>query len=144
MLDYIELFRELNRKRIRYIVVGGIAINLHGIPRMTYDVDLILDLEDKNLKNFLGLLKKWGFKPKVPVALMDFSKKDKRTDWIKNKNMKAFCLLNPDWAISEIDIVIDAPVDYKKISKAIKRIQLQDISIPVIVAPAGMLNPKVS
>ena len=59
-------------------------------------------------------MRQWGFKPKVPVDIMDFSDKNKRYDWIKNKNMKAFNLVNPDWAISEIDIIIDTPVDYKK------------------------------
>jgi predicted nucleotidyltransferase len=132
MLDYLAIFKKLNEKRVKYIVVGGIAVNLYGIPRMTYDIDLILDIEDKNLERFLRLLKEWGFKPKVPVDIMDFAKKDKREDWIRNKNMKAFNLVNPEWAMSEIDIIINTPVDYKKASKNIYHINLQDVSIPTI------------
>ena len=132
MLDYLAIFKKLNEKKIRYLVVGGIAVNLHGIPRMTYDVDLILDLEDENIKEFLQLLKGWGFKPKIPVDIMDFAKKEIRENWIKNKNMKAFNLVNTEWAISEIDIVIDSPVDYKKGYKRMKHIMLHDVSIPVI------------
>ncbi len=132
MFDYLAIFKKLNEKEIRYIVVGGIAVNLHGIPRMTYDIDILLDLEDKNLKKFITLLKGWGFKPKVPVKIMDFAKKDKREDWIKNKHMKAFNLVNPKWAISEIDVVIDSPVDYDKALKKLKHISLQGVSIPVI------------
>ncbi|PIX26488.1 MAG: hypothetical protein COZ68_01110 [Deltaproteobacteria bacterium CG_4_8_14_3_um_filter_43_13] len=63
MLDYLGILKKMNEKGVRYIVVGGIAVNLYGIPRMTYDIDLMLDLEDKNLKKFLKLLKSWGFKP---------------------------------------------------------------------------------
>lgn len=132
MLDYLAIFKKLNEKRIRYIVVGGIAINLYGIPRMTYDIDLLLDLEDKNIEEFLRLLRGWGFKPKVPVNIMDFANSDKRKEWIKNKNMKAFNLVNPEWAISEIDIIIDSPVDYKKGHKRVKNIILHGVSIPVI------------
>ena len=132
MLDYLAIFKKLNEKRVKYIVVGGIAVNLYGIPRMTYDIDLILDIEDKNLERFLRLLKQWGFKPKVPVDIMDFAKKDKREDWIRNKNMKAFNLVNPEWAMSEIDIIINTPVYYKKASKNINHINLQDVSIPTI------------
>lgn len=132
MLDYLAILKKLNEKGIRYIIVGGIAVNLHGIPRMTYDIDLLLDLEDKNLKRFLKLLKGWGFKPKVPVNIMDFAKKDKREEWIKNKHMKAFNLVNPAWAISEIDIVIDSPVDYDKAYKRVNHIKLQDVAIPTI------------
>lgn len=132
MLDYLGIFKELNRKKIKYIVVGGLALNFHGVPRMTYDVDLLLYLENNNLKRFLSLIKMWGFKPKVPVDMMDFASRKKRQDWIRNKNMKAFNLVNPDWGISEIDVIIDTPVDYKKAIKNIKRIDLEGILIPVI------------
>lgn len=132
MLDYLSIFKEFNKKKIKYIVVGGIAVNLHGIPRATYDIDLLLYLEDKNLKNYLALLKSWGFKPKVPVDIMDFAKKEKRTDWIKHKNMKAFNLVNPDWAIREIDIIIDSPVNYRKALSNVKHIRLYDVDIPAI------------
>lgn len=132
MLDYLAIFKGLNTKKIKYIVVGGIAVNLYGIPRMTYDTDLIIDMQDKNLKALLTLLKDWGFKPKLPVDTMDFAKSEKRKDWIKNKNMKAFCLVNPEWAMSEIDIVINTPLNYEKASKNVKYITLQDVAIPTV------------
>lgn len=132
MLDYLAIFKKLNEKKIKYIVVGGIAVNLYGIPRMTYDIDLILELEDKNLTKFIKLMKGWDFKPKIPVDIMDFTKKERRDDWIKNKNMKAFNLVNSKWAMSEIDIVINTPIDYKKASKNINRINIQNVSIPIV------------
>lgn len=132
MLDYLAIFRKLNEERIKYIIVGGLAVNLYGIPRMTYNIDLILDLEDTNLKKFLQLLKNWGFKPKIPVDIMEFAKEEKREDWIRNKNMKAFNLVNPEWAMSEIDIVINTPVNYEKASENIKYFTLQGISAPTI------------
>lgn len=110
------------------------AVNLHGVPRATYDIDLLLYLEDKNLDKFLSLVKTWGFKPRVPVDIMDFAQKEKREEWIKHKNMKAFNLVNPDWAIREIDIIIDTPVDYRKALKKVKYIRLYDVDIPTIAA----------
>ena len=132
MLDYIAICKELNGKRIKYIVVGGVAINIHGIPRMTYDLDFILDLEDNNLETFLKLVKSWGFKPRAPVDIMDFAKKEKRNKWIKDKNMKAFTLQNSEWAMSEIDIVINTPVDYEKAAINIKYVKIKDVSVPTI------------
>ncbi len=85
MLDYISIFKKLNEKKINYIVVGGLAVNLHGIPRITYDIDLLIDFEDNNLKRFLSLLNGWGFKPKVAVNIMDFAQKAKREKWMKQK-----------------------------------------------------------
>lgn len=132
MLDYLAIFKRLNEKRIKYIVVGGVAVNLYGIPRMTYDTDLIVDMQDRNLKAFLTLLKDWGFRPKLPVNMMEFAKSEKRNDWIKNKNMKVFCLVNPEWAMSEIDVVINTPINYKKASKNVKHITLQNVSVPTL------------
>jgi hypothetical protein len=132
MLDYLGIFKELNAKGIRYIVVGGMAVNLHGIPRMTYDIDLLLDMDDRNIESFIQVLKGWGFKPKVPVDIAEFADGAKRNDWIKNKNMKAFNLMNPEWAIREIDILIDAPVDFAKADRDKKVVVIQDVPVPVI------------
>jgi len=132
MLDYLAIFKKFNEQGIRYIVVGGIAVNLYGIPRMTYDIDLLLYMDDGNIKKFLELLKKWGFKPKVPVAMMDFASKDKRKEWIQDKNMKAFNLVNPEWAISEIDIVLNSPVNYEQAHTRVNHIALHGVSVPVL------------
>lgn len=132
MLDYYDIFKHFNKHKIKYIVVGGMAINLHGIPRMTYDLDFLLLLKDSNLKKFLSLMKKWGFKPKAPVNIMDFANKDKRLEWIKNKNMKAFNLINPGWGLSEIDIIIDTPVNYENAAEKIVYKSLNDIKIPTV------------
>ena len=141
MLDYIGVFGKLNEAGVKYIVVGGIAVNLHGIPRMTYDIDLLLDLEDVNIKKFLRLMKKWGFKPKVPVDIMDFAEKEKREAWIKNKHMKAFCLVNPDWALSEIDVIVNTPVDYQTAFGKIVSIPLRNIAVPIISVD-GLIKMK--
>ncbi len=132
MLDYLGIFREFNKTGIKYIVCGAIAVNLHGIPRTTYDIDILLELDDDNINKFLKLLKKWGFKPKVPVDIMDFAVKKKREEWIKEKNMKAFNLYNSKWAISEIDILIDTPVDYNKAIKNVVYKKADGVKIPTI------------
>ncbi|HAR44740.1 MAG: hypothetical protein A2X56_13395 [Nitrospirae bacterium GWC2_57_13] len=132
MLDYLGIFKRFNEEGIRYIVVGGMAVNLHGIPRMTYDIDLLLDMDDRNIESFIQLLTGWGFKPKVPVDIAEFADSAKRNDWIKNKNMKAFNLMNPEWAIREIDILIDAPVDFAKADRGKKVVLIQNVQVPVI------------
>ena len=42
-LDTVKaLFQALNERAVRYTLVGGIALNLHGISRNTLDIDLLL------------------------------------------------------------------------------------------------------
>jgi len=132
MLDYLAIFRSFNDAGIRYLVVGGLAVNMYGVPRMTYDVDVLLDLEDDNVSRFVGLMQEWGFKPKVPVAITEFAEKEKREDWIKNKHMKAFNLVNHEWAIKEIDVIIDSPVDYTQGVQHSRIMVLQGVPISIV------------
>ena len=45
-----RLCKEFNSKSLRYAIAGGFAVALHGAVRGTVDVDLVLDLTEKNLK----------------------------------------------------------------------------------------------
>lgn len=40
---YEEVFRKFELVGIRYLVVGGIAVNLHGYACVTVDLDRMLD-----------------------------------------------------------------------------------------------------
>ena len=132
MLDYLGIFKEFNAKKIKYLVVGGLAVNFYGIPRMTYDIDILLSLDDENVHAFLGLMKKWDFKPKAPVNMTDFADQVKRKDWIANKNMKAFNFVNPQWGVSEIDIILDSPISYEKAITNVKDVDLKGVLVPTI------------
>ena len=132
MLDYLGIFKELNANGIRYVIVGGMAVNLHGVPQMTYDIDLLLDLEDRNVERFIKLLSRWGFNPKVPVRIEELADPVRRNDWITNKHMKAFKLVNPEWAIREIDVLIDTPVDFSSAEQGKKVSVIQGVPVPII------------
>ena len=41
-----KVFRELNKTRVKYLVVGGVAVNLYGYLRFTGDLDLLLLLNN--------------------------------------------------------------------------------------------------
>jgi hypothetical protein len=132
MQTYEFIFSGLNKNKISYIVVGGVAVNLHGIPRMTYDIDLLLDFERSNVEKFASLVKTWGFKPRVPVDILDLADPDKRSSWIKNKNMKAFNLVNPAWSVSELDVLIDVPISYTDAKRTASKLKLGKVTVPVI------------
>jgi len=41
---FAPVFEALNGARVRYVVVGGVAVVLHGHARLTTDLDLVVDL----------------------------------------------------------------------------------------------------
>ncbi len=97
-LDYQTIFREFNKLGIDYIVVGGLAVNFHGVPRMTYDIDLMILLQSENILRLVSQLTRWGYKPKIPIDPRDLADDKKRNSWIRDKEMKALagkCPANP-------------------------------------------------
>jgi hypothetical protein len=48
--------RLLNRHRVRYLLAGGVAANLHGSPRATKDVDVLVPPDPKNMARLLDAL----------------------------------------------------------------------------------------
>jgi len=42
--DFISVLDELRQANVRYVLVGGLAVLLHGIDRLTADIDLVIDL----------------------------------------------------------------------------------------------------
>ncbi|MGH8307715.1 MAG: DUF6036 family nucleotidyltransferase, partial [Gammaproteobacteria bacterium] len=40
-----EIFAALDKTQVRYVVVGGLAVILHGHIRLTQDLDLLIDLD---------------------------------------------------------------------------------------------------
>jgi predicted nucleotidyltransferase len=42
--DFIGLFAMLAAAKVRFVLVGGLALVLHGLDRLTADVDLVIDL----------------------------------------------------------------------------------------------------
>jgi len=64
---YLDFFRELEASKVRYLLVGGLAMNLHGVPRMTMDVDIILAMDEPNLQAFLKAANHLGLHPVAPV-----------------------------------------------------------------------------
>jgi hypothetical protein len=54
--DLIELVLSLANSGVEYIVIGGAAMALHGFPRMTKDIDLLLPIDSENNKRLLKAL----------------------------------------------------------------------------------------
>ena len=131
MIIYEDILREFYKQKVKYVIVGGIAVNLLGSLRSTADIDILAQMTDANLKKIVTILKSKGYAPKQPVDPIRLSDKNIRQEWIDKKHMKAFNFYKKD-SLNELDIIIDSPVSYEKAVKTCKRYRCDDIIIPVI------------
>lgn len=51
-----DVFASLNRHNVRYVVIGGIAAVLHGVPRATFDLDILIDATRDNAQRLIDAL----------------------------------------------------------------------------------------
>lgn len=129
---YEEIFEKLNNSGIDYVVVGGVALVLHGVVRLTADLDIMVHLEDANLRKFVGIMNDLGYRPKAPVKAEDFVSAENRMSWINEKNMTVFSFFHPGNPISLIDVFVKEPMDYKMIRADVVEVMSGNIPIPVI------------
>jgi hypothetical protein len=55
-LDAERIFAALDAREVEYVVIGGIAVQVHGHVRMTNDIDLIPSPTPQNLARLAGAL----------------------------------------------------------------------------------------
>jgi len=59
--DFKEFIQSLNDNQVRYLVVGGYAVALHGHPRYTKDIDIWIEMESENAKRAVKALTQFCF-----------------------------------------------------------------------------------
>lgn len=111
---YLDLLSALERHHVRYLLVGGLAMNLHGVPRMTMDVDIMVALDGTNLAHFILVAGELGLSPTLPVTLEELGDAGKRAFWIKDRHMVAFSLRGAEKSAPTLDVLIGAELPFEE------------------------------
>jgi len=104
--------RSLNAAGVRYLVVGGVAVNAHGYQRLTQDLDLVVQLDAENILVALRALEPLGYHPALPVRGEELADPETRRSWIKHKNMQVFPMVSNRRADTTIDLFVTEPFDF--------------------------------
>ncbi|HLD10861.1 MAG TPA: DUF6036 family nucleotidyltransferase [Candidatus Nanoarchaeia archaeon] len=139
LVNLLDLWTE---QKVEYILAGGQACVLYGVPRMTFDIDLLLNLTQENLERFVKVLDPYGYRPKIPISLLDLKDKDLVSSWISQKNMKALNLSSE--ANPEIDVLLDVPVTYESAKLNCEYKSFRSIKIPLLGLDDLILCKKVA
>jgi hypothetical protein len=51
-----DVFASFQKHRVKYLVIGGVASVLHGVPRATFDLDISIDPTIENATNLLAAM----------------------------------------------------------------------------------------
>jgi len=123
------IFGALERASARYLVVGGVAVVLHGHPRFTADLDLVLALDADNVRAVLGALEPLGYVPRVPVPAEDLADPVRRAEWARNKGMTVFTLTSPLHPATEVDLFVEEPFPFDEAHARALQVDLGDVRV---------------
>jgi hypothetical protein len=108
------IVRALNGAKVKYLIVGGLAVVAHGYERLTNDVDLVISLKRQNIIRGLRALIDIGYNLKIPVAPEQFADPRLREQWRREKNMVVLQLWSDVHRRTPVDVFVYEPFDFQR------------------------------
>ena len=110
-----EVCAALDKAKVNYAIVGGYAVSLHGAPRGTIDVDIVLAWSLKNLRAAENALNKIRLTSQLPLnAEIMFNFRD---EFIQNRNLVAWNFVDISNPIRQVDIIITYKLTSDRVTK---------------------------
>ena len=69
--EILNIWKVFNEKNVRYVTIGGLAVNIYGYTRNTGDIDILIEDTLENRKNFRVALKEIGIMESLCNNILD-------------------------------------------------------------------------
>jgi hypothetical protein len=89
-----DILVSLSTKEVKFIVFGGVAVVLHGVERMTLDLDISLQMSKENIDLFLEVMSEFQMTPRPPVPAEILYDQELIKYIIEEKNALAFTFID--------------------------------------------------
>ncbi len=73
--DFIDFVALCNKYEVKYLVIGGYAVSIHGYPRATKDFDVCIKISNDNSSKMVHVINDFGF-ASLKLVKKDFLKQD--------------------------------------------------------------------
>lgn len=121
---------ELTASKVRFMVVGGLAMQAHGLDRVTYDVDLVVQLESDNVLLAFEALRLATYRPAVPIAAAQFADPESRERFRREKGMVVLNFWSDKYVETKLDVFVAEPFDFNaEYEKALRDSSLTGIEL---------------
>lgn len=131
--------RALNDADVRFILVGGLAVNAHGYGRLTQDVDIVVRLDPGTIRQAFEALGSLGYRPRVPVTADQFSDPAQRNIWIAEKGMTVLNFHSDRHRETPIDLFVSEPFDFEEeyglalVEDVARDVPVRIVSLPTLI-----------
>jgi uncharacterized nucleotidyltransferase DUF6036 len=135
MSIFLPVFQALNEAGVRYVIVGGLAVVLHGHVRLTADVDLVIDLGEDQARRAIDALVALKLRPRVPVNPADFADASVRESWIRERGMEVFSMHDPANPMRAVDLFARHPVPFEDLWSRSEEVAISGTTVRVASIP---------
>ena len=126
-----ETLCSLADRAVNFVVAGGVALVLHGVNRITHDLDLAVDPEPANLRLFLNEIARLAFVPRAPVSPDSLLDPEMVQRMVQEKHAIVFSFWSPDEPYKQIDIFLTKENSFADLLEDAEIIQLRGRRIKV-------------
>ena len=130
-MSMFGLLETLVEAKVEFVLVGGLAVALHGYQRVTMDVDIVLAMDGANLQQFIAAAKTAGLQPTIPVAIESLTEPELIGQWVREKGMLTFSLRGPQTMATVLDVLVRPVVAFADLRRDATMAEVGTISIPV-------------
>jgi Nucleotidyl transferase AbiEii toxin, Type IV TA system len=116
--DFLRVLKTFQDAQVRYVLVGGLAVLLHGVDRLTADIDLVVDLAPEQASRAIEALLAMGLKTQAPVDARQFADPVRRRQWREEHSMVVLSFWDPQNRCPTVDLFTDYPMDFEKLFAA--------------------------
>jgi hypothetical protein len=72
LAEIVNIWQKLNENNVRYLTIGGLAVNIYGYTRNTGDVDILIEDTPENRKNLRKAFAAIGIGDFAAIETMQF------------------------------------------------------------------------
>ena len=125
---FLAVFKAFDREQVDYVLIGGFAVILYGLPRLTQDLDILVNINHDNIK-------------KIQKSLYDLFQ-DESVYEITIDELKKYAVVrygSPEGFHVDIMAKVGEIADFNTVESGI--IQVENVPIRV-ATPESLLNMK--
>lgn len=71
LVRVFDVLRALEREKVRYVLIGGVALAIHGLARATQDIDLFIAPDPENVEHLRAALRSVFADPEIEKITAD-------------------------------------------------------------------------
>ena len=141
MGPHTKILKELVAGGVDFILGGGVACVLHGVERVTMDVDVAVHMASANWDRLILVMNKMGLVPRAPVRPETLADPKVRQAMVEEKKALVFTFIHPYEPSLQLDVFLRPELSYEALKPHAQPMDIGELSLQV-ASPGKLLALK--